>query len=159
MAAVLIWTTQPYISVKRLFLFPTVVLLTFIGSLRADDAFDDLFHMTQAAAKSSFGIKKFKMLQAAADDFDAAMHSKPPIHAKIEYAVADGGTEVYKGVGYRLTVVNQISHVGRGPKAAITGYMCGPVLDLGPELGGGTDSINFSRVSFYPNVALKRRLK
>lgn len=144
---------------KPIFAFLAAALMS-ATSCRGELTFDDLFHMPVAGAGHSLGAKRMEMLQAALEDFNAALNYNVPIHAASdkEAAVpADGGTSYYKAHGYRMTIMKSLFSMGDGPQA-VSGYMYGPVLTLAPELGvGNSDSI--SRVSFYPLDTLNKLLK
>ena len=130
------------------------------ASCRADVTFDDLFHIPLPGAERSLGAERLKVLQAALEDFNAALNFKAPVHAapdKDAAVPADGGTSYYKARGYRITIMKSLFSMGDGQQT-VHGYMYGPVLTLGPQLGvGNSDSI--SRVSFYPIATLNKLLK
>ena len=129
-------------------------------SCGADVTFDDLFHIPLAGAERSLGAERLMRLQAALEDFNAALNYKAPVHAAFDKDAAvpaDGGTSYYKARGYRITIMKSLFSMGDG-QDTVHGYMYGPVLTLGPELGiGNSDSI--SRVSFYPLDTLNKLLK
>ena len=134
------------------FLLLISLLLATVAPSRADVTFDDLFHIAPAAAERALGIQRLKMVEAALEDFNAVLNFKPPVHAIVDQAAplpADGGTTYYRGVGYRITISQSLFSMSGQGENRIDGYLYGPELALGHELGlGNSDTI--SRVSFYP---------
>jgi hypothetical protein len=137
-----------------------VLILMPGASSRADVTFDDLFHIPLAEAGRTLGAERLKMLQSALEDFNAVLNFKAPVHAASDKSAptpADGGTSFYKAPGYRITITKSLFSLGKGQQT-VHGYMYGPVLTFGPEVGAGNfDQI--SRISFYPLATLNKLLK
>jgi len=142
--------------IPKLFLSVVAVLAVLLNTSLADVTFEDLFHMTPTAAERALGAQRLKMLQAAADDFNAVLNFKQPVHAQIDKKAplpADGGTTFYKCAGHDLTVMKSLFSMGE-----LHGYMYGPVLKLKSKIGDG-NSCTISRISFYSIETLNLLMK
>ncbi|MDQ3624545.1 MAG: hypothetical protein M3463_19020 [Verrucomicrobiota bacterium] len=55
-----------------------------------------------------------QLLLLARADFEQARRRQPPRHARLQYALYDGGTRIYEGRGYTLSDLHKISGVRNG---------------------------------------------
>jgi hypothetical protein len=119
--------------------------------------FEDLFHLTAEDAERALGKAKVAKLRAALEDFNSALAFKRPTHAKLGPGpyLTDGGTLAFEGDGYSLTILKSLSSLGDAEKAAVDGYIYGPMLRLKPELSGGNTSA-LSHLRFYPRDVLEK---
>jgi len=92
-------------------------------------------------------------LQKAAADFRAALSGLYPIHATQTVAFTDGGTTIWQGDGYQITLCKSLTTVGE-----VHGYMFGPILKLEYPLAHGNRT-EISHVTFYTYDALQAILK
>ncbi|MBP7999961.1 MAG: hypothetical protein KA314_03590 [Chloroflexi bacterium] len=88
-------------------------------------------------------------LQKAAEDFRAALSGLYPIHATQEVAYTDGGTTIWQGDGYQMTLCKSLTTVGE-----VHGYMFGPILKLDYPLAHGNRT-EISHVTFYTYESLQ----
>lgn len=92
-------------------------------------------------------------LQKAAEDFRAALSGLYPTHATQEVAFTDGGTTIWRGDGYQITLCKSLTTVGD-----VHGYMVGPILKLEYPLAHGNRT-EISYVTFYTYEAWQATLK
>ncbi len=74
-------------------------------------------------------------LAEAAEDFAAVLAGRPPPHARRDLdapLAADGGSQPFRGRGYALTVLRQLSQFG-----GASGLLYGPVLVFEQALAPG----------------------
>jgi hypothetical protein len=106
------------------------------------------------------------VLRQADEDFRFVIAGKKPIHAKFQLGVADGGSSIWKGDGYTITIVKSLAVVG-----GIDGNMYGPVINFDYPTPPRTpreraereraqqNEPRISHVMFYSQDALDKLLK
>jgi hypothetical protein len=112
-----------------------------------------LYNLDAGNAASAFNPETRRKLEQAAEDFEAAVAGLPPIHAHKEGGFLDGGTTIWQGEGYSITLMKSMTTVGD-----IHGYMVGPVLKLDYPLAHG-NTTEMSHVTFYTQEALDEFLR
>jgi hypothetical protein len=87
-----------------------------------------------------------KAFEEATVDFKLVIAGKLPRFAVEDVAAglpADGGTVIFKGNGYKLTVLQRIAQAG-----GVDGYLFGPVIDF-DESHLQTSGYQISHLEFY----------
>jgi hypothetical protein len=109
---------------------PTPVML---AAPNTPASFADLFGIEASRAKTDLPAELRRCLEMAHEDFNLALSGKPLRNAAIESAApADGGTTIWHGPCYSLTVYRQIAHICTGTQV-ISGLIVGPELRLHPN--------------------------
>lgn len=110
------------------------------------------YHLDVENRAQGFSPETRQQLKWAAEDFEAAQRGLEPIHARLETAMLDGGTTLWRGDGYSITLMKSLTTVGE-----IHGLMFGPVLKLEYPLAHG-NTTEISQVVFYTPAALNQLL-
>jgi len=93
---------------------------------------------------SNLTQEQMSAVAKAREDHQRVSEGKPPLHAKAEGFLNDGGTICYKGQGYNLIAWHKIEkRQGRNV------YRTGPLTTLQPEITGGR-TIECESVSYTP---------
>jgi hypothetical protein len=91
-------------------------------------------------------------LAEPADDYMSVVAGRPPIHAKFDDDAplpADGGTDYYKGHGYKLTIQQSLVNVPAGIL-----FLYGPIIEFENSLMSG-NSNKISNIQIYSPEALR----
>jgi|GEM_PF-1675519 len=91
------------------------------------------------------------IIEQASADFKAVISGHPPKFAKVQSEMLDGGTGIYKGNGYKMTVYNRLATFGK-----IDGYFYGPVLKFENPKMVIAENLDISHVEFYSFEELKK---
>lgn len=105
---------------------------------------------------ASLPKRQAEVLRAATEDFVLAEQGKRPRNAveDVEMPIpSDGGTTLYKGKGYRLTIVQSLSTFGD-----LSGYVYGPILTFDDDFAKG-NSKTVQSVRFLTIRQLEELLK
>jgi hypothetical protein len=102
------------------------------GSPSAPPSFDDLFGLGESQANEVFGAATARCLSNALEDFNLALSGQDPKHAKSSAfpQLLDGGTTVWEGACYKLTILKRLTTYRIADGALVSGFIVGPSLQL-----------------------------
>lgn len=109
--------------------------------------FHELFGVSEAQAPSLYGAMTDCLVKAH-QDFNAAASGRSPPHAKMEGVFSDGGTSLWKGACYEMTIFQSLTSVGYA-ETCVTGMTIGPSLRLAGH-GPRGQAAAITRSAFVP---------
>src|SRR4051812_5633713 len=114
------------------------VMATLISSVgvasppTALSSFAELFGVEESLAPAIYGSESTRCLSNALEDFNRALSGQEPIHSKSQAfpQLLDGGTTLWTGDCYVLTVYKSLTSYRLPDGAIVNGFVVGPSLQL-----------------------------